>query len=152
MARAVVVDLFGREQAARVLAYMGAAMGVVPAFGPWLGGIIETHLGWRASFWLMVGLSVLLFVGTVLLLRESNRRGDRLAFGPARMLRNYADLLCQRAFLGYAATLGCMFAGVFSYMTASPYIFLDLLDVSPETFGSFFLATAAAWTVRSEEH
>src|SRR3546814_10114533 len=105
----------------------------------------------------MVGLSVLLFVGTVLLLRESNRRGDRLAFGPARMLRNYADLLCQRAFLGYAATLGCMFAGVFSYMTASPYIFLDLLNVSPETFGSFFLATAAAWTVssfvtRSEEH
>src|SRR3546814_9772574 len=109
----------------------------------------------------MVGLSVLLFVGTVLLLRESNRRGDRLAFGPARMLRNYADLLCQRAFLGYAATLGCMFAGVFSYMTASPYIFLGLLDISPETFGSFFLATAAAWTVnsfvtvritRSEEH
>ncbi len=34
-------------------------------------------------------------------------------------------------------------------MTASPYIFLDLLEVDPETFGSFFLITAGAWTVSS---
>ncbi|MET4698392.1 DHA1 family bicyclomycin/chloramphenicol resistance-like MFS transporter [Constrictibacter sp. MBR-5] len=149
LARAVVVDLYGREQAARVLAYIGAAMGIVPAFGPWLGGIIETHLGWRASFWLMVVLSVLLLVGTLLLLHESNRRSDRYALGPARMLRNYGDLLRQRVFVGYAATLGCMFAGVYSYMTASPHVFLGVLHLSPETFGSFFLATAAAWTVSS---
>ena len=99
LARAVVVDLYGREHAARVLAYIGAAMGIVPAFGPWLGGIIETHLGWRASFWLMVVLSVLLLVGTLLLLHESNRRSDRYALGPARMLRNYGDLLRQRVFV-----------------------------------------------------
>jgi len=149
LARAIVVDLFGREHAARVLAYMGAAMGIVPALGPWLGGVIETHLGWRASFWLMVGLSIALFIGTLLLLRESNARSSRSQHSVARMLRNYVWLLRQRIFLGYTATLACMFSGVYSFMTASPYIFLDLLEVDPETFGSFFLITAGAWTVSS---
>src|SRR5262249_47258273 len=65
--RAIVRDVHGREGAARVLSYMGAAMALAPALGPILGGFIEGWLGWRANFAVLalygsVGLGVTLAI------------------------------------------------------------------------------------------
>lgn len=45
VARAVVRDVFGRDRAATVLAYMSMAMALAPAVGPMLGGVLTEWFG-----------------------------------------------------------------------------------------------------------
>src|SRR5215813_9387910 len=54
LGRAIVRDVHGREGAARVLAYMSAAMALAPAIGPILGGFLEEWFGWRINFLVLV--------------------------------------------------------------------------------------------------
>ena len=42
----MVRDVYGRERAAKVLAYMGAAMALAPAVGPVLGGLMLDNTAW----------------------------------------------------------------------------------------------------------
>src|ERR687889_2560075 len=50
LARAMVRDLYEGPRAGRELSRMGAIMGLVPAFAPILGGVLQGLFGWRANF------------------------------------------------------------------------------------------------------
>ena len=50
VARAIMRDLYSREETAKVMAYIALAMGLAPAFAPVLGGYLEVWFDWRASF------------------------------------------------------------------------------------------------------
>ena len=58
----VVRDVYGPEQAARVLAYLAAAMAIAPTLGPVLGGYLTLAFGWRASFVVLVVFGAVIFV------------------------------------------------------------------------------------------
>ncbi len=72
VARAVVRDLYERERAARVLAYMGTAQALTPILAPVLGGYIHEGLGWRAVFFVQAGFGGLFLLLAAALLREGN--------------------------------------------------------------------------------
>lgn len=50
LARAMVRDLYEGPRAGRELSRMGTIMGLVPAFAPILGGVLQGAFGWRANF------------------------------------------------------------------------------------------------------
>ena len=68
LGRAVVRDVYGRERAASVLAYMAMAMALAPAIGPAVGGYLTGLFGWRANFVFLTvfGLAILAAVWTML--------------------------------------------------------------------------------------
>ncbi|MBR3189983.1 MFS transporter, partial [Bosea sp. (in: a-proteobacteria)] len=53
LARAIIRDTASRDQAARQIATVTMVMVVAPMITPYLGGHIETNLGWRMIFWSM---------------------------------------------------------------------------------------------------
>src|SRR5574340_191554 len=50
LGRAIVRDVYGPVEAARVLAYISGAMAIAPMLGPMLGGWLTVLFGWRANF------------------------------------------------------------------------------------------------------
>jgi MFS transporter, DHA1 family, multidrug resistance protein len=98
--RAVVRDVHGREGAARVLSYMGAAMAIAPALGPILGGFIEGWLGWRANFAVLALYGAVGPGVTVAILPETAPDRDQpIAVGS--LLYGYGALLKARAYMGF---------------------------------------------------
>jgi MFS transporter, DHA1 family, multidrug resistance protein len=135
--RAVVRDVHGREGAARVLSYMGAAMALAPALGPILGGFIEGWLGWRANFAVLalygaVGLGV-----TLAILPETAPDRDRpIAVGA--LLYGYGALMKARAYLGFVLACALAYGGIFSFISGSSFVFVDILGLKPQTYGLCF--------------
>src|SRR6266446_10357734 len=80
--RAVVRDVHGREGAARILSYMGAAMALAPTLGPILGGFLELWFGWRAAFAVMTLYGAAGLVIVALALPETNLAPDLHAARP----------------------------------------------------------------------
>lgn len=138
ISRAMVRDLFEPREGARVMSLLMLVTGVAPILAPLLGGYILAVFDWHAIFWLMAGIATLVMIAARLWLRET--RGPqpdmRLTFGSA--LRVYADLLTTRRYMGYALASGFGLGGLFSYIAASPFVFIDLFHLSPQAFGWVF--------------
>lgn len=145
LARAVVRDVYGRERAASVLAYMSMAMALAPAIGPVLGGVITGAVGWRANFWLLVGFGVIIWIAVVALLAETNAHRDPRATDPTQLLRNYGTLLRHRAYVGYLLVLACAYSIIFTFISGSSYVFIETLGLSPVGYGLCFSAIVVGY-------
>jgi DHA1 family bicyclomycin/chloramphenicol resistance-like MFS transporter len=145
--RAVVRDVHEREAAARVLATIGAAMAIVPAVGPVLGGVIEMAAGWRWNFALLASFGMLLCAGVALGLPETNRHRDRTATDPARLARNFAAILATRSFLAHAAAGACAYAGLFAFISGSSFVFVDGYGISPQVYGFCFALAVVGYLI-----
>lgn len=138
ISRAMVRDLFEPREGARVMSLLMLVVGVAPILAPLLGGVVLAVFDWHAIFWLLAGFATLLMIAARLWLRET--RGPqpdmRLTFGSA--LRVYADLLTTRRYMGYTLASSLGMGGLFSYIAASPFVFIDLYHLSPQAYGWLF--------------
>ena len=51
LGRAVVRDVYGPHEAARVLSHVSTATALAPLVAPIFGGWLSAHLGWRSASW-----------------------------------------------------------------------------------------------------
>jgi DHA1 family bicyclomycin/chloramphenicol resistance-like MFS transporter len=138
LGRAIVRDIYGRDRAARMLAYIGTAMALAPMIGPILGGTVQGVLGWRWNFGILTTFGAVGLALAWLGLAESNVRRDPSALDPVRMAANFGTLLRHRAFLGFTLTVAFSYAGLFAFISGSSFVLIDTLGVPTEQFGFFF--------------
>lgn len=145
VARAVVRDVYPREQAAKVMSYMASAMALAPFAAPILGGWFHTLFGWRSNFILLGLFGLILLAGTWFWLAETNQHKDPHALSPLGMLGNYRRLLTDRQVLGYVAVVSATFAGMFSFISASSFVLIDVLALPPSMFGFGFAVVVSGY-------
>src|SRR4029453_13914064 len=78
------------------------------------------------------------FVVVALLLPESLPREYRRRQSVRAILKTYGEPLRDLVFIGYVLAGGFMFAGLLTYITGSPFVFIEIFHVPPERFGLFF--------------
>ncbi len=145
LGRAVVRDVHGREGTARVLAWIGAATTLSPAIGPTLGGSLHVWFGWRANFLLLAIFGAALLATAWRLLGETNRQLDPVAIGLAPVAGKYRRLLTDRLYLGYMLSGSCIYAGLYSWIAAAPFLFVDRLGFSPDHYGALTIVTTGSY-------
>lgn len=143
IARAMVRDNFERDRAASVISLMMLVMGVAPMLAPIVGGQLLDHLGWRSIFWCLCGFGLLAALGLTTVKETARAKGQRTG----GLLSNYALLLMNRRFMGYALSSGFVFAGMFAYISGTPFIYIQHFHVAPEHFGFLFGVNVVALTI-----
>ncbi|MBK4718583.1 multidrug effflux MFS transporter [Azospirillum sp. YIM DDC1] len=149
VARAVVRDVFGRDRAATVLAYMAMAMTLAPAAGPILGGVLTEWFGWRSNFLLLTGFAALILAATWALMGETNANRDETALQPGRLLANYSRLLRDRGFVGQMLTVAFAYSGIFAFISGSSFVLIGRLHLTPAQFGASFGVVVLGYAVGS---
>ncbi len=138
--RAVVRDLFDREDAARLLSYMMVVGGTAPIAGPLIGGYFTVWFGWWAVFAFMAGYSVIVLVLIGFFFRETQATRDHAALNPGRLLRNFALILKNRIFWAYLSCNMCITGGLFAFLAGSSLVLIRFLGEAPEHYGIDFAA------------
>lgn len=133
--RAVIRDSFAREDAARAFAFIGMALSLSPALGPFIGGFLEIWFGWESAFLFQLAYGALMLWLAWARMKETLPEMDPMATNPVRLVRNYAGLLRHRHYVGNLAPGVAGFAGLFAYVSTSPFLFIDRLGLSPEVYG-----------------
>jgi DHA1 family bicyclomycin/chloramphenicol resistance-like MFS transporter len=150
VARAMVRDLFAPQETARIYSALMLVMGLAPILAPLLGGYLLLWFGWQAIFWLLVALAFLSLAAAALLLPETHDRNHAHPLSLGAALARYAGLLADRHFVGYALSGGMNAAGMFAYIAASPFVFIELYHVAPEHFGWIFGTNAGGLILASQ--
>ncbi len=135
VSRAVVRDLFDRQKGAQAIAIIGITLSVAPAAAPALGGALEVHFGWHASFLFVAGLSALTLALTWGGLPETNSGRTQRPAMWSHLLSGYAQLVRTPLFWGYALVIAGIFAGIFAFAAGAPVMLIDDLGIAPDTYG-----------------
>lgn len=149
LGRAIVRDVHGAERSAQVLSTLAMAMALAPAIGPVLGGVLTQAYGWTANFVLLSLFGVVMLLGVLLQLQETNRHLDREALRPFQFLANYRSLVRQRTYVGYVGVVTCGYAAIFSFISGSSFTLIDGLGLSPLQFGFCFSAVVLGFMAGS---
>lgn len=147
--RAVVRDLHVGAAAARMLAMLMLVMGVAPILAPLLGGWVLLVAGWRAIFGVLAAFGLACLVTMVVALPETaTTRVPSLDLGGIR--RSIGLILRDRGFV--ANTLAGAFAqaGMFAYISGSPFVLIEIFHVSPQAYGWLFGANAVGLIAASQ--
>ena len=133
LARAIMRDLFDRDEGARMMAFVAMVMGVAPAFAPVFGGYLQVAFGWESIFWVLTGVGALVLILFIFLLRETHAGSSRaVGGGVLAMLLVYPRLMKSRLFIGYTLNAGFAMATIFVYIASAPFVLIELLDIPPD--------------------
>ena len=138
LGRAVVRDIYGPSESARMLSHVSTATALAPLLAPLFGGWLTAAWGWRATFVALTAYALMLMLAVWLLLQETNRHPDPHAMRPARMWANYRTLLADPVYRS-ALLIGCgAFAALFAFISGSPFVFIEHFGMSPQQMGLAF--------------
>jgi DHA1 family bicyclomycin/chloramphenicol resistance-like MFS transporter len=138
VSRAIVRDLFEEKEAAGFYSLMMIIGGIGPIISPFMGSMLLTYYDWRAIFWTITVFSGLCIAAVLWNIPETLPRADRLRGHIADVFRGYGRVLANRRFLGPALAIGCTSGMLFTYITNSSFIFIELFGVPVTLFGFLF--------------
>lgn len=139
LSRAIMRDLFDRDQGARLLSWVTMVMGAAPAFAPVFGGYLQVAYGWESIFWVLSAMGAIVFVLFFFLMGESLPRSNRVVGGLVGMIAVYPRLMRSRAFIAYTLNAGFAMGCVFVYASSAPFVLIELLGVPPDRYGWYTL-------------
>jgi DHA1 family bicyclomycin/chloramphenicol resistance-like MFS transporter len=142
LGRAVVRDHMTGPRAVQTLSYITLTMSVAPLVAPILGGFLINHFGWQAIFVFLGGFGALLLATTLLLFPESLKNPDPYALRLGRLISNAGAFFSNRRSLGCALVNGFVFAGLFSFLSGSPFVLIGVYGVPVAQFGFYFALSA----------
>jgi len=120
---------------------------LAPLIAPTVGGWLLVHYSWRAIFVVLALFAGTLFVVIVFAFAESLKTPDADALRLGRLVRNYQTFLASRLCLGYALLNGICWAGIFAFLSGSPFVFISIYGVAPEHYGYYFALAAVALVI-----
>jgi len=133
---AILKDLYSEKQQVKALALLGMVIAVTPAVAPILGGYLHVHLGWQSNFHVIASMALLAFAVIWKFLPESAVIDpDALKF--KRVYNGYRQLLNNADFVMNSSTLGIALGLIFVFVTAAPFVLIDLLGVAVDRFGYY---------------
>lgn len=144
LARAIISDSYNRTDAARTMAAIAGAMALVPAIAPVFGSWLLYLFDWRAHFVLLLMLSSVTLIGVIRLQESCKTIGDS-ALKLSSIFGQFSVCLGNRNFIGFTLCGGATYAAMFSYISTSSFIMIELLDVAPEYFGYTFMSVVAGY-------
>jgi DHA1 family bicyclomycin/chloramphenicol resistance-like MFS transporter len=147
--RAVVRDLWGASESARIIAYMGGAMAIAPLVGPTLGGFLTVLFGWQSNFVLLLLIGALQLVAVACMLSESNVHRNPAASNPRQMVANFARLLADRRYLGCLLSFSFSYSALFAFISASSFVLADRYGLTPQVYGLCFGVVVAGYLLGS---
>jgi DHA1 family bicyclomycin/chloramphenicol resistance-like MFS transporter len=138
LARTMVRDLAERDQAARAMSLMMACTSIAPMLAPLIGGQILWFLGWRAIFFILAGIGVFAWTAAFQRLPETLRPEYRQPLVVSAILKRFGELLHHKAFMRYAFTSSFQFAALLSFLSGSPFVFIQHYGIQPRAYGLLF--------------
>ncbi|TWT00498.1 multidrug effflux MFS transporter [Planomicrobium sp. CPCC 101079] len=138
ISRAIVRDLTSGAELTRVLALLMVISNVVPLLAPSVGSGVLLFVDWKGIFLALAFVGFVLLIITAFRMKESLPLEKRTPGNLKSTFGNFASIIKNRQFTGYALAQGFLIGGVFAYVAGTPFIYQNIYGVSPQVFSLLF--------------
>ena len=141
--RAMVRDLFDVKDNAKVFSTLMLVIAVSPIIAPTLGGFITTYIGWRYIFVMLILVIALIIAGIYFLLPDSKGADPSYSLKPAAIVSSFASIIKHPQFALYTFSGAVASAGLYAFISGSPYVFLEVFKITEQHYGWVFAFVAS---------
>ena len=142
--RAIIRDLYDRDQAASMIGLVTSVVVLMPMAAPLIGGILDTLFGWESIFVFTTILSLTVFVWAVIALPET-RKGSTAPGERGHFRADLAALASSPRFFGYALCAGLGSAPFFSFLGGAPHVVVSMLGRTSAEYGLWFFVPSVGF-------
>ncbi|SDT10388.1 MFS transporter, DHA1 family, bicyclomycin/chloramphenicol resistance protein [Pseudarthrobacter equi] len=137
VAMAMVRDLFSGYAMVKMFSRMALVNGLAPILAPVIGSQLLLVMPWPGIFVFLASYGTLVIVAALVLVRETLPPEKRGQSGMTARQR-YRVLFSDRIFVGLLMVAGLNFGGLFTYLSASPFLFQGMFGFSAQEYGLLF--------------
>lgn len=143
--RTIVIDSFTGHRYTVALLYTSLAYGLGPIIGPFIGGILQYHFGWKLNFLAYAFLALLLFLVFTLYVKESIAL--RQTFSLKRISKSYVTVIKHPIFMAAIVIVGCCQVELLLYSTVGSFIVENTLHRSAIVYGNTALLVGCCYLI-----
>lgn len=144
-ARAIVRDLYAPVQGARVMSKALSGLGVTACLSAPLGGLLSDLFNWRIALLALTIFGAVCLVLIVLRFEETVPQKNLRALQPATLLQTWRTILRNPTFWAFSALSGASYAGLFTFLAASSFVFIRVLGLSKTEYGMVMFFNSLAY-------
>lgn len=136
---ALMKDIYqDRDEFSKMMSFVMLISNVAPLLAPIIGGLILNWFNWEANFYTL-GCVALLCMGLVIaFIPETLPKIKRAKFSLVRILSNFITLFRHKQVLTYMLIGAFSGAGLFSFLSLGPFVYMNLHGVASINFGYYF--------------
>ncbi len=134
LSRAIARDQYHGTLLTQFFALLMTINGIAPIVSPVLGGYIASTLHWRALFWTMAAIGVVLLLAAMWVLKETLQEKN----SGGSLLKTSVIVLKNKQFSMFCFIQAFMLAGLFSYIGSSSFVLQSEYGLTPMQFSLLF--------------
>lgn len=135
---ALMRDIYPKEEFSRMMSFVMLITTIAPLIAPMVGGAVLVWFSWHAIFWILALAALLASAMIFFLIHETLPVERRQKFHLRTTIGNFATLFRHKRVLSHMLASGFSFAGMFSFLSAGPFVYIELNHVAPQHFGYYF--------------
>ena len=134
----MVRDLFPVKDIPKVFSLLMLVVGLSPMLAPTIGGYVTAYYGWHTVFLILMCMGIVILVASQFFLPNTYMPDTSISLKPRPIITSFISILKEPQFYTYAFAGAIAFSGLFTYVAASPIVFIDVYKVDGKTYGWIF--------------
>ncbi|MBP7317211.1 MAG: multidrug effflux MFS transporter [Flavobacterium sp.] len=146
----MVRDLFPVKDIPKVFSLLMLVVGLSPMLAPTIGGYVTEDYGWHTVFFILMCIGIVILIASQIVLPNSYLPDTSISLKPKPIISNFISILKEPQFYTYAFAGATAFSGLFTYVAASPILFMDIFEVDGKTYGWIFAFMSLSLIIGSQ--
>jgi MFS transporter, DHA1 family, multidrug resistance protein len=144
-ARAIVRDLYQPTEGARMMSKGLTGLGVIACASAPLGGLLSDLMGWRLSLMAVAVFGAITLGVIAWRFEETLAARNPRALQPAMLLGTWVSIARNPTFWAFGLLATSSYCGLFTFLAASPFVFIQVLGMSKTAYGLTMMTMSASY-------
>jgi DHA1 family bicyclomycin/chloramphenicol resistance-like MFS transporter len=125
---AMIADVYKGNKAIRLIGIMNATLTLIMAISPLIGSFINQVWGWRGNYFIVAGVSLMVWLLLLKALPETKKNFQKFNF--RKILQNYKTLLTSREFISMSLVPSLFYASYMSFVACGSFLYTETFKLS----------------------
>jgi DHA1 family bicyclomycin/chloramphenicol resistance-like MFS transporter len=131
-------DLFSGSMFSKMMSYVVLSMTLAPLVAPLIGAQLLVWFSWPSIFIALAVVTTICLLVSYVGIKETLPKERRVVFNLPQVFSNYWLILRNRKVLGLMLCGGFNVSGMFAFLTASPFVYIEYFGIDAQDYGYLF--------------
>lgn len=141
---ALIHHFYGSKNSNQIISYVMACVVIAPMIAPMIGSQILIAANWQWIFLALAGLALVILVTQLQLMPPKKVVTELQPLNVVALYSGYRKVLSNSATMAYILAGGSAFAGLFAFISGSPFVYMEYFGATPEQFSWLVALNAVA--------
>ena len=141
---ALIHHFYGSKNSNQIISYVMACVVIAPMIAPMIGSQILIAANWQWIFLVLASLALVILVMQLRLMPPKSVVTERQPLNVAALYGGYRKVLSNSTTMAYILAGGSAFAGLFAFISGSPFVYMEYFGATPEQFSWLVALNAVA--------